>query len=47
MELAEERQRNADLEDAIVELGELYAEQDDALSDVDAALIELAEMIAE
>ena len=39
-ELATEKQRNADLEDAVVELGTLYAEQDDAL-------VELAGMIEE
>ena len=39
-ELEEERQKNAELEDAVIELGELYAEQDDAL-------VELAGMIEE
>ena len=39
-ELAEEKQRNADLEDAVVELGTLCADQDDALT-------ELAEIIVE
>ena len=37
-ELATEKQRNDDLEAAIVELAELFAEQDDAI-------IELAELI--
>jgi len=39
-ELAAEKARNAEIEDALVELGELYAEQDDAL-------VELAGMIEE
>lgn len=39
-ELEEERQKNDDLEDAVVELGELFGEQDDAL-------VELAGMIEE
>lgn len=39
-ELAAETKRNAEIEDALVELGELYAEQDDAL-------VELAGMIEE
>lgn len=39
-ELAAEKTRNAEIEDALVELGELYAEQDDAL-------VELAGMIEE
>lgn len=38
--LAAEKERNAEIEDALVELGELYAEQDDAL-------VELAGMIEE
>lgn len=37
-DLAEEKRRNNELEDAIVELGGLIAEQDDAL-------VELAELI--
>ena len=37
-ELAEEKQRNAELEDAVIELGGLVADQDDAL-------VELAELI--
>ncbi len=37
-ELEREKQRSADLEDALVELGELFAEQDDAI-------VELAEII--
>lgn len=36
--LAEERERRLELEDAVLELGTLYAEQDDAL-------VELAEMM--
>lgn len=36
--LAEERERRSELEDAVLELGMLYAEQDDAL-------VELAEMM--
>lgn len=39
-ELAAEKTRNAEIEDALVELGQLYAEQDDAL-------VELAGMIEE
>lgn len=39
-ELEAEKQHNAELEDAIVELGALYAEQDDAI-------VELAGMIEE
>ena len=39
-ELDAEKRRNAEMEDAIVELGALYAEQDDAL-------VELAGMIEE
>ena len=39
-ELAQQKQRNDDAENALVELAELYAEQDDAM-------VELAEMIAE
>ena len=38
-ELSTEKQHNAELEDAIVELGELFAEQDDASVDL-AELIE-------
>ena len=38
-ELAAEKTRNAEIEDALVELGELYAEQDDALVEL-AGLIE-------
>lgn len=37
-DLAEEKRRNNELEDAVVELGGLIAEQDDAL-------VELAELI--
>ena len=37
-ELAEEKQRNDELEDAVIELGGLVADQDDAL-------VELAELI--
>ena len=40
MELTEERERRTELEDAVLELGNLYADQDDAL-------VELAEMIEE
>lgn len=36
--LAEERERRSELEEAVLELGTLYAEQDDAL-------VELAEMM--
>lgn len=39
-DLAAERQRNAEMEDALVELGGLLAEQEDAL-------VELAGMIEE
>ena len=39
-QLNEERQNRLDLEDAVMELGELFAEQDDAL-------VELAEIITE
>ena len=39
-QLNEERQNRIDLEDAVMELGELFAEQDDAL-------VELAEIVAE
>ena len=39
-ELAEERERRAELEDAVLELGNLYADQDDAI-------VELAELIIE
>lgn len=39
-QLVAERQRSDELENALVELAELYAAQDDAL-------VELAEMIAE
>ena len=39
-ELEAEKQHNTELEDAIVELGALYAEQDDAI-------VELAGMIEE
>lgn len=42
MQLAEERQARADLEDAVLELGELFAEQDDALVEL-AGLIEEGE----
>ena len=42
MQLAEERQARADLEDAVMELGELFAEQDDALVEL-AGLIEEGE----
>lgn len=38
-DLTNERQRNDDLESAVVELGTLFAEQDDAL-------VELGELIA-
>ena len=40
MQLTEERQRRTELEDAVVELAALYAEQDDAI-------VELAEIIEE
>lgn len=40
MQLTEERERRAELEDAVLELGNLYADQDDAL-------VELAGMIEE
>lgn len=40
MQLEDERQQRIDLEDAVIELGELAAEQDDAL-------VELAEIIEE
>jgi len=36
-----------ELEDAVLELGDLYSAQDEALTDVGDALIELAEMITE
>ena len=39
-QLNEERQRRDELETAVIELGELFAEQDDAL-------VELAEIIME
>lgn len=39
-QLNEERQNRIDLEDAVMELGELFAEQDDAL-------VELAEIVVE
>lgn len=39
-QLNEERQNRLDLEDAVMELGELFAEQDDAL-------VELAEIVTE
>ena len=38
--IAEEQLRRTELEDAVIELGSLFAEQDDAL-------VELAEMIVE
>lgn len=37
-ELAEEQEKRAELEEAVIELGGLFAEQDDAI-------VELAEMI--
>lgn len=40
MQLTEERERRVELEDAVLELGNLYADQDDAL-------VELAGMIEE
>lgn len=46
-ELATEKERRAELEDAVLELGDLYSAQDEALTDVGDALIELAEMITE
>ncbi len=46
-ELAAEKERRAELEDAVLELGDLYSAQDEALTDVGDALIELAEMITE
>lgn len=39
-QLTENEQRTSDLEDAVVELAGLYAEQDDAL-------VELADLVAE
>lgn len=46
-ELATEKERRVELEDAVLELGDLYSAQDEALTDVGDALIELAEMITE
>ena len=46
-ELETEKERRAELEDAVLELGDLYSAQDEALTDVGDALIELAEMITE
>ena len=46
-ELAAEKERRVELEDAVLELGDLYSAQDEALTDVGDALIELAEMITE
>ena len=42
MQLTEERQRRTELEDAVLELAGLYAEQDDALVEL-AGLIEEGE----
>lgn len=42
-----EKERRTELEDAVLELGDLYSAQDEALTDVGDALIELAEMITE
>ena len=46
-ELATEKERRVELEDAVLELGDLYSAQDEALTDVGDALIELAEMRTE
>lgn len=46
-ELEAEKERRTELEDAVLELGDLYSAQDEALTDVGDALIELAEMITE
>ena len=46
-ELDAEKERRTELEDAVLELGDLYSAQDEALTDVGDALIELAEMITE
>ena len=46
-ELETEKERRTELEDAVLELGDLYSAQDEALTDVGDALIELAEMITE
>ena len=47
MELGEEKERRSELEDAMMELAELYAEQDEIIAEQNDALIELAEIIEE
>ena len=45
-ELEAEKAHSADLDNALIELGDLYAAQDDTQNDICTALIELADMIA-